>query len=109
MTESGKRIGLGHYEGRGWHGFHHYATLAIAAYGFLTKKRGLIPTPRPDDPSRSSKRLRYPTVIDPAAPPVRPERHIANSITTIGIKLTRSLAQSLPRCPCCQKSGQSIL
>jgi len=28
-------LGLGHYEGRNWRGFHHHATLAIAAYGFL--------------------------------------------------------------------------
>jgi SRSO17 transposase len=27
--------GLGHYEGRGWRGSHHHATLCIAAYGFL--------------------------------------------------------------------------
>ena len=26
-----QEIGLGHYEGRGWRGFHHHATLAIAA------------------------------------------------------------------------------
>ena len=30
-----QEIGLGHYEGRRWRGFHHHATLAIAAYGFL--------------------------------------------------------------------------
>jgi len=29
-----KNFGLGHYEGRGWRGFHHHATLCIAAYGF---------------------------------------------------------------------------
>ena len=28
-------LGLGHYEGRGWRGFHHHATLCIAVYGFL--------------------------------------------------------------------------
>ena len=30
-------LGLGHYEGRGWRGFHHYPALCIAAYGFLLK------------------------------------------------------------------------
>jgi SRSO17 transposase len=28
-------LGLGHYEGRGWRGFHHHAALCIAVYGFL--------------------------------------------------------------------------
>jgi SRSO17 transposase len=32
-------LGLGHYEGRGWVGFHHHASLSIAAYGFLMAQR----------------------------------------------------------------------
>lgn len=32
-------LGLGDYEGRGWRGFHHHASLAIAAYGFLMTRR----------------------------------------------------------------------
>jgi SRSO17 transposase len=34
-----QELGLGHYEGRGWRGFHHHATLCIAAYGFLLAER----------------------------------------------------------------------
>jgi SRSO17 transposase len=34
-----QEFGLSHYEGRNWRGFHHHATLCIAAYGFLTAHR----------------------------------------------------------------------
>jgi SRSO17 transposase len=34
-----QELGLGHFEGRGWRGFHHHATLCIAAYGFLVQER----------------------------------------------------------------------
>jgi SRSO17 transposase len=34
-----QELGLNHYEGRGWRGFHHHATLCIAAYGFLVAER----------------------------------------------------------------------
>ena len=37
-----QELGLGHYEGRGWRGFHHHATLCIAAYGFLVAERALF-------------------------------------------------------------------
>lgn len=36
-------IGLNHFEGRGWRGFHHHATMCIAAYAFLVAERGLFP------------------------------------------------------------------
>ncbi|HEX3161846.1 MAG TPA: IS701 family transposase [Pseudolabrys sp.] len=38
-----QEVGLGHYEGRGWRGFHHHITLCIAAYGFLIAERATIP------------------------------------------------------------------
>jgi SRSO17 transposase len=34
-----QELGLGHFEGRSWRGFHHHATLCIATYGFLVTER----------------------------------------------------------------------
>jgi SRSO17 transposase len=34
-----QEVGVGHFEGRSWRGFHHHATLCIAAYGFLVSER----------------------------------------------------------------------
>jgi SRSO17 transposase len=42
-----QELGLGHYEGRGWRGFHHHATLCIAAYGFLISERETLPPSGP--------------------------------------------------------------
>jgi SRSO17 transposase len=47
-----QELGLGHYEGRGWRGFHHHATLCIAAYGFLISERETIP---PSGPRAAAK------------------------------------------------------
>jgi SRSO17 transposase len=38
-----QELGLDHFEGRGWRGFHHHATLCVAAYGFLVRERSLFP------------------------------------------------------------------
>src|SRR5579864_8100156 len=50
-----QEIGLGHYEGRGWRGFHHHGTLSIAAYGFLISERERIPPSGPRSASRIEK------------------------------------------------------
>ena len=42
-----QEIGIGHYEGRTWRGFHHHGTLCIAAYGFLISERERIPPSAP--------------------------------------------------------------
>ena len=55
-----QEVGLGHFEGRGWRGFHHHATMCIAAYGFLISERGAIP------PSEGRGEILLP---QPALPP----------------------------------------
>ena len=40
-------LGLDHYEGRGWLGFHHHGALCIAAYAFLTAERARLSPPHP--------------------------------------------------------------
>ena len=42
-----QELGLGHYEGRGWSGFHHHGALCIAAYGFLVAEKAAIPPSAP--------------------------------------------------------------
>jgi SRSO17 transposase len=36
-------VGLDHFEGRTWRGFHHHATLCRVAHGFLALRRALLP------------------------------------------------------------------
>lgn len=44
--EMKQEVGLDHFEGRSWRGFHHHATLCAVAHGFLALQRALFP---PDD------------------------------------------------------------
>jgi SRSO17 transposase len=50
-----QEIGLGHYEGRGWRGFHHHGTLSIASYGFLISERERIPPSGPRSAAQIEK------------------------------------------------------
>ena len=43
-----QELGLGHYEGRGWPGFHHHGALCIAAYGFLIAEKAALPPSAPE-------------------------------------------------------------
>ena len=52
-----QEIGLGHYEGRGWRGFHHHTSLCIAAYGFLVSERGRLPPSGPETAILQAPRL----------------------------------------------------
>jgi SRSO17 transposase len=81
-----QEIGLGHYEGRTWRGFHHHGTMSIAAYGFLISERESIPPSGPDRAAAIEKSAipsgyRPRGAPDPAAAP-RPEldRHHPSSV-----------------------------
>jgi SRSO17 transposase len=64
-----QELGLGHYEGRNWRGFHHHATLCIAAYGFLEAERCLFsPGPHSRPVRAADIQLRLPRL----PPGVRP-------------------------------------
>jgi SRSO17 transposase len=83
-----QEIGLGHYEGRGWPGFHHHATLCIAVYGFLISERETIPPSGP----RSSRRLTRPAIPGGYRP-----RGAADPAPTSCSKLDRDAASQINR------------
>ena len=45
--EMKSELGLDHYEGRNWLGFHHHGVLCIAAYAFLAAERARLSPPEP--------------------------------------------------------------
>ncbi|MER6532202.1 IS701 family transposase, partial [Streptomyces sp. NPDC001508] len=47
-------LGLDHFEGRSWGGWHHHATLVTAAHAFLTEQRLAPKADTPDSPSTRS-------------------------------------------------------
>jgi SRSO17 transposase len=83
-----QEIGLGHYEGRGWRGFHHHGTLCIAAYGFLISERETIPPSGP----RCSRRFEKPAISSSFRP-----RGAAAAAATPRPQLDRHHAQNVDR------------
>ena len=61
-----QEVGLGHYEGRGWRGFHHHASLCIAAYGFLISEQETFP-PSAGPRTRLGLRSAIPTGYRPGS------------------------------------------
>jgi hypothetical protein len=87
-----QEVGLGHYEGRGWRGFHHHATLCIAAYGFLIAEQATIPLRTSFRRAVQSTSLAR-QLSTQRLPPLRPERHVPNSIATMRTRLAQALAK----------------
>ena len=101
-----QELGLGHFEGRNWRGFHHHATLCIAAYGFLVAERNRF------SPSARAGHLGF---VCPRAgaglPPARVAAFAPSGIIRIRSRrcesiLARLLLRQLPHCPFCgSRSG----
>ncbi len=94
-----QELGLGHFEGRGWRGFHHHATLCIAAYGFLVAERSRFSPPVPVDwnyPRPKRRRISGRGVL-----PVRTARHHPWSIATLRMMIAQFLLRRLKGCPYC--------
>ena len=71
-------LGLDHYEGRTWQGWHHHVTLVSAAHAFLHPA-----TPGPKNPLRRNDPLRRtPTPANPARPPHRHLPNLQNPLPT---------------------------
>jgi SRSO17 transposase len=98
-----QEVGLGHYEGRGWRGFHHHATLCIAAYGFLISEKETIPPSEPRSAARGQaphlpKNFRPRGAADPARAPY-PElnRHHASPLDRRHRTKTLSMSMLRPQ------------
>jgi SRSO17 transposase len=102
-----QEFGLDNFEGRNWRGFHHHATLCIAAYGFLVGERLAHGEDAKKTPP-SARRLPYPKVT-PRGAPVRPQRHVDNSIPTLRWHIAAVIAETLQRCPCCGRNSTEKL
>jgi SRSO17 transposase len=95
-----QEVGLGHFEGRGWRGFHHHATLCIAAYGFLISERETIPPCGP----RPTRRFTMPALSDGYRP-----RGSAAATRAPHPELDRNHAPPTDRCSGAEPAAMSLL
>jgi SRSO17 transposase len=84
--EMKQEVGLDHYEGRSWRGFHHHATLCAVAHGFLALRRALFP-PEADALDVADGPQDAPT--DPA-----PDHRLLSALPP-SLRLSRSFSRTL--------------
>jgi SRSO17 transposase len=108
-----QEVGLGHFEGRGWRGFHHHATLCIAAYGFLVSERVTIPP----SGSYSSRRSQTSALSEGrrsknaalATPTSYAEFNRHSAMASHQGSHQTSAAMPLLSCPFCKKSSPDFM
>jgi SRSO17 transposase len=84
-------LGLDHFEGRSFPGWHHHVSVVLCCYAFVVAERARAFTPQPQG--------RVATVRSPS----RPKRHFADSFITARLAIALYLARWLPRCPFCHQ------
>ena len=73
--EMKQELGLDHFEGRSWRGFHHHATLCSLAHAFLALRRALSPPEGTVDPTNGPSRSSTGTTAPNWPLPTLPARH----------------------------------
>ncbi len=93
-------LGLNHFEGRSWRGFHHHACLVMLAYGFLTLEKHRERKEAPASPG--SKRGTAPRITLPAIrralqrllrPPARPDCAYCNPLAQVSHEVQHHLTE----------------
>ena len=100
-----QEFALGHFEGRGWRGFHHHATLCIAAYGFLISERETIPPCGPRSTALFPE-LAVPNSYRPRGSPATARAYIPNSIATMRRRLIGALVEPCRDVPAAMRQSQ---
>ena len=88
-------LGLDHFEGRSFPGWHHHVSVVLCCYAFVVAERVRHFPPRKDGKPR------------PVRSTSRPERHFVDSFATARLAIARVLAAWLPRCPLCHRPHPS--
>jgi SRSO17 transposase len=95
-----QEIGLDHFEGRGWRGFHHHGVLCIAAYAFLAAERARLSPPEPLSFLRAAPLpKRFSTRGSPRSPGTTRHQLHHHFPSTAGQSHAASLALLLVRTP----------
>ena len=102
-----QEVGLGHYEGRGWRGFHHHASLCIAAYGSLVSEKETIPPSGPGHAWRGSQSALPAGYRPRRSAAALPTPHAENCPATIKMDVVLPHPAMLPNGPSIASSGCS--
>jgi SRSO17 transposase len=80
-----EELGLDHFEGRSWHGFHRHAVLVMMAYGFLTLERLRLEEQQQQQQQQQQQEVDRSAIVVPAR---RTKRHRGDSDEPSGPRLT---------------------